>query len=429
MVAMRKDVFVFFLISFATALIFRQSFFNFFAQDDFILINQFSGNGFWGDLGNAFGSPSVTHWRPLHSLYFLVGGNLFGKNYVGYHLLTLLLHIGASFFIYKTVGKLTKNRLAGIASAFIYGVNPSHFVSLFWIAGGATVIGFFFLISSFYAYLVSKKALAWGLFILALLASEAMVVGVLLFLAWEVIRLGKITLNKFLLAAGVGTAVFLAVRLVFFMPKVGLEVYRLEVSSRVLDASKYYFLRVGGFVEGAGLGSTALILTVWLGVIVTFLMRNVLKNSQSKKVYALAALTTGAGFFPFILIPNHVSPHYMNIAIFGFSTLVALALAMQGRKIIFLMTAIFVLVSAYNVGETYKNNWVIQRSNLAKTYLFKIEQDKVPEGSRLIFGDNPVSSSLDAYYALGTGEAINFWFADKNYKYCFSWFENCGGGE
>ena len=44
----------------------------------------------------------------------------------------------------------------------------------------------------------------------------------------------------------------------------------------------------------------------------------------------------------------------------------------------------------------------------------------------LIFDNNQISSSLDAYYALGGGDGINFWFRNKNYKFCFTEFESCG---
>jgi len=56
----------------------------FFVQDDYILINNFSQNNLWQDFKNVFAYPNVSHWRPLHNLYFLVSGNLFGKFYPAY---------------------------------------------------------------------------------------------------------------------------------------------------------------------------------------------------------------------------------------------------------------------------------------------------------------------------------------------------------
>ena len=127
-------------------IVYRQAFFNFFAQDDFVLINYFSQNNLWQDLKNVFGPPQVTHWRPIHNLYFFATGNLFGRNYIGYHLLTFLLQIGASFFVYKVARKLTGNFQAAVVAGLLYGIHPAHFISMFWISGGATVIGFLLLI-------------------------------------------------------------------------------------------------------------------------------------------------------------------------------------------------------------------------------------------------------------------------------------------
>ena len=130
---MRKDFWVLLFLVILVFSLWHKALFNFFAQDDFILINQFSQNGLWQDIKNAFGPPQVTHWRPIHNLYFLVTGNIFGKNYFGYHILTFLFHIGTGFFIYKTVQKLTNDFKTALTAGVVYTVHPAHFISLFWI--------------------------------------------------------------------------------------------------------------------------------------------------------------------------------------------------------------------------------------------------------------------------------------------------------
>ena len=150
-------------------LFFWRGLFNFFTQDDFILIDNFSQNSLTENIANIFGKPKVTHWRPIHNLYFAIGGSIFGKNYVGYHLMTLIVHVASGYLIFKTTRKIVASEKAAFVAAIIYLTNPSHFVSIYWISGGATILGFFFFIASFYCYIREKKLLAGTLFALSLL--------------------------------------------------------------------------------------------------------------------------------------------------------------------------------------------------------------------------------------------------------------------
>src|SRR3989304_7678409 len=131
------------------------------------------------------------------------------------------------------------------------------------------------------------------------------------------------------------------------------------------------------------------------------------------------------GLFPFVLIPSHLSPHYMNIAIWAFTALVSLSLLSLNKVLRLFLILVFVLVAIINIQLTYKNNWVIKRSEIAKQYVEKIERENPPTGTLLTFDDSSISTSSEAYFALGTGKAIDFWFAGKNYKTCFTAFENC----
>lgn len=422
---MKKDILVFSLLAAITTLVFYKSFFNFFAQDDFILINHFSQNGFLTNLGNIFGAPAVTHWRPMHNLYFFIGGSLFGKNYFGYHLLTLLIHITSGFLIYKTMIRVTKNAAAAIGSAVFYLTSPVHFVSLYWISGGATLIGFTFFIASFYFYLSKKFSLAVGLFIASLLASEAMVIGAGAFLAWDFLEMGKLKIGKPIIWIGAVAAFFAFIQLAFLSPGAVVDAYKIEVSPDILVALKYYLLRIPGFVEGAGLNILSGLLVLWLLIIGAFIASELMKK-PTRRILIFASLVILFGLFPFILIPNHLSPHYMNVSLWGAAILAGVAFGKMKRftfGVFLVATSLINLLGIMEIGNT---NWVIQRSNLAKTYLTKIKTDNPPFGTTLIFGDSRVSTSLDAYYALGTGKAIGFWFPDKNYNSCFTFFETCG---
>ena len=421
---MRRDFWIFVLWSVLVFVVWHNALLNFFAQDDFILISHFSQNNLWQDIKNVFGPPQATHWRPIHNLYFLVAGNIFGKNYIGYHLLTLAFHIGISFFIYKTLQKLTKNSKAAISAAFIYAVHPAHFVSLLWISGGATVIGFLFLITSFYYYLIDKKIVFLILYVISLLASEAMVVGLAIFTAYEFLFKKEKIDKLFLIITGIISAIFLIIRFVFLTSKVAIDVYQLELSAKVFNAIKYYLLRIAGFAEVSGDRVISIALLGWLALIALLLIKN-LKKSQDVNLLIFSVFTIIVGLFPFILIPEHLSPHYMNISIFGFSMFLGLTLKKLKPIISTFLLIIFLVISIYNINLTMRSNWVVKRSNLANTYLEKIKREKPVSRSILIFRDNELSTSQEAYISLGTGDAIKFFFASQNYETCFSKFDQC----
>lgn len=421
---MRKDFWAFALLVALIFVFWYRALFNFFTQDDFILINHFSQNNLWQDIKNVFGPPTVTHWRPIHNLYFFVTGNIFDKNYFGYHLATFLFHIGAAFFVYKTVQKLTNDFKAALIAGLIYGAHPAHFVSLFWISGGATTIGFFFLISAIYCYLLKKQSASLTLYLLAIFASEAMIVGLPIFACYEFIFRREKLDRLFLTMIGSTSVIFLIIRFALFTSRTTFNVYQLELSTKVLPALKYYLLRIAGFAEVSGDQIVSVVLLSWLTLIALLLIKTFGKK-QNVNQLLLSIIIIIIGLFPFILIPQHLSPHYMNISIFGFSMFIGLALKQLKPIISIVFLIIFLVTSVYNVNLTLNNNWIIKRSNLAKTYLKKIEREKLIPRSILIFDNNEISTSKEAYIALGTGEAIKFWFKNKNYKYCFTEFEKC----
>src|SRR3989344_4343532 len=180
-----ENVIVFTLLFVLSLSLFYKSLDVFFTQDDFILINEFSSENLINDLKNTVDPSKATHWRPLHNLYFLISGNLFGKFYPGYHAFTIMVQIASAFMIFKVLRLLTKNANVSLLGAITYAIHPSHFVSVFWISGSATTIGLLFLISSFYFYLINQKNWALLIFVLSLLASEAMVAGAAIFAVYE----------------------------------------------------------------------------------------------------------------------------------------------------------------------------------------------------------------------------------------------------
>lgn len=420
---MKKNLAIILLLCLSTLVVYRHSFSTFFAQDDFILINQFSQNSLWQDLKNAFGPPAVSHWRPMHNIYFFISGNLFGKNYIGYHLLTMIIQVVAGFFVHKTVNLLIKNWWVSAGSATLYVSHPAHFVSLFWISGGATLIGFSLLIISFYLYLKNAKKLALFFFIASVLASEAMLFGISLFWIYELFKKRKSPPTYFLTALTSVTIIFAIIKIFLLTPKSTSASYPLEISTQTISAIKYYLLRTFGFAGVAGDNLTNSLLLIWWTTIgwVLYHGRKRIRIAD----LAMATAFTSVGLFPFILLPKNLSAHYMNIAIFGLVLLIAHILKRASFSVPIIIFLVFLLVAALNINLIKRTHWVVTRAAIAKMYLEAIEKQNLPAASQINFSDNQISTSEEAYIALGTGKAIDFWFRDKNYKYCFTRFDVC----
>lgn len=423
-----ESLIVIVLITFFVCLIFRSAFLNFFVQDDFILINNFSQNSLLIDLKNAFSYPTVTHWRPLHNLYFLISGNLFEKNYFEYHLFSFVLHISSCFLIYKISLKIFRGFSVAILSTLFYGVNPLHFVSIFWISGGATAIGFLLFAVSFYSYLRKKELLAICFFLLSLMASEGMISGLVIFYVWEMLmKRSKISLS-FLAKLSITSVIFLVIRYLLFTPKIILDVYKIEFSENTLEAFKYYSSRILGFGESSGDVFPTMFLLIFL-FLVGYLILKKAVSKNDLRLLLFFSMAVIAGLFPFVLIPGHISAHYMNISAFGFSMIITLALYKQKPTLRLILATLFLISSFLTVNITAEKNWVVKRSNIAKHYIQQIEKSAPPKNSFLVFGDNNFSTSKEAYISLGTGQALKFWFRDKNYVGCFTFFEDCKYGK
>lgn len=418
-----KIYFPILILSLIFVLIFWQAFFVFFTQDDYILISEFSKKGVVHELLNVFGTPKVTHWRPGHNLYFFIAGNLFDKNYFFYHLFGAVLGLIAAFFIFLIIDKIIKNRFLALFGALIYISNSSHFTSLAWIAGDATWVGFMFLISSFYSFICRKDLLSLMLFAAALLTSEAMLAGLILFLIWSAFIGGKREKLKIVSAFLLTSVIFLIAKFLL-TSKVTYDIYKVSISFSIFSALKYYILRILNFGEIDGdLVPSFLLVAFYL--IITFVFIRNFSNLIRSKIVIMGVATTIAGLFPFILLKDHLSPNYMNISIVGFSLILVGTLVKENTKLVSFLLSLYVISSVFTARLSFKDNWVVKRSILAKAYIVKLESKKLPTRSTIIFSDNKISFSSEAYHALGAGKAIDFWFPEKAYTNCFTAFDKC----
>lgn len=421
-----KNIKILFLISILTFIAYFPALNIFFAQDDFIFINHFSGGGLLSDLKKAFGRPEVTHWRPLHNLFFLISGNVFGKSYFGYHLIIVSIHIITGFFIYKIFERLFKDRQSALFAALIYVLHPAHFTALFWISGSAINIALLLFCISIYLFLSKKRFPAIILYLLSLLASEALIAGFAVYFALLVFQKKLKENYPFLALISAISVIFVISRFLFLKPAATSDVYSIVVSSESLFTVKYYILRTAGFVEGFGRNAVSLTLIIWYFLIAILFLKQK-RDLKFFKNLIFAFFVMFVGLFPFVFIPNHLSAHYMTVPILGLSLATGLLVQGLNRSLFFALLLVFFVISFSSIRLNERNSWVIDRSNLSHRIVNKIEKENPPPGSTINFFDSGPVDSKGQYIALGEGEAINFWFKNRNYKTCFSFFENCSG--
>ena len=419
---MKKNFLIVTLLILAPLVIFYKSFSIFFAQDDYILIDKFSGSNFWINILTALTAHADTHWRPVHNLFFLISGSLFQTNFLMYHFFTFLIHIMAARMVYKISLYFLKSKFPAFVSSILYASNSSHFITLFWISGSATTIAFLLFLISFDFWIKKRNIFSLCFFVASLLASEAFVVAVSIFFFYNLLFEKKREFKWFVIIS-LTTLIFGLLRFVFLTPQKIYNIYNLEISKNVFLAVKYYALRITNIPDTPKDYLLLVIIFLWL-VTICILLTKKFFRAYRDKTFIFFLSSAIVGLFPFVFLPSHLSPHYMNISIWSFSMIVASVLPRKKYLGIFLIF-IFLLMSCLSVAKYQKNNWVVSRSNISKSYIEQIKKSNLAYGSNLIFGDNAISTSYEAYISLGTGKAINFFFKDKNYHTCFAAFESC----
>jgi len=254
------------------------------------------------------------------------------------------------------------------------------------------------------------------------MGSESMVVGSLVYAVYLGLFLKSAKRYPLVILSLMIGFLFFLIRFLFLTSPATFEAYRINLSlEQTLPTLKFYALRILGIKEGAVFSLATLFI---LAAVATAFFRVSRKFVEEKPLIYLAVATLILGLFPFVLIPFHASAHYMAMSVWGFCLIIAWGLT--ALKKLGLILLLFLLAAyLFNNLTIYENPWIISRSRLAKTYISNLQNNNLENGTNIVFTDNFLSSSKDAYIALGTGKAIDWFFRGKNYKVCFSGFETC----
>src|SRR5208337_4685425 len=92
------------------------------------------------------------YWHPLTWLSIMLEWRLFGTNASFYHLVSLLLHIGAALFLFLFLNKATKRLWPSAFVAALFALHPLRVESVAWASELKDVLSMFFGMATLYAY-------------------------------------------------------------------------------------------------------------------------------------------------------------------------------------------------------------------------------------------------------------------------------------
>ena len=130
----------------------------------------------------AFTNASLEYWHPLTWLSIMLEWRLFGTNASFYHLVSLLLHIGAVLFLFLFLNKATKRFWPSAFVAALFALHPLRVESVAWASEHKDVLSMFFGMATLYAYAqyveksrISKYFICLILFTLSIMSKPTLV--------------------------------------------------------------------------------------------------------------------------------------------------------------------------------------------------------------------------------------------------------------
>jgi hypothetical protein len=390
-----KRVFPPLVLTIAVALVFHNSLFTFFTQDDFawlrIALNFVDTSSL---LKIFFHYNGAGTYRPLtQELFFFVNYKMFGLNPVAFHLVSLSVHIFNSLLVYAVLRELRYRPFACLAGALFYGVNSSLFISVYWISAiTESGMAMFYLLSVlfFIRFLRDKGSfnyvLSFAMFIGALMSKESAITIPAIFILIHFYLKDKVTIREFnkailpVLPFAAVVFIYLGVRFTTIgVPNGG----PYQAALNALTFTNFLKYLGWGFndfhVSLAAMGE--IIGNNYLGyfrvvLIVLFSAGLLLLLLQQRKTLMFASLWFVVALLPVLPFIYHAQNYYVNIPIVGISILVAAIVndhAQQKKIVVSFLLSLYVLISINNVHFLENSSWVCRRAKLARTALKDVQ--------------------------------------------------------
>lgn len=241
-----------FFIFIAAILVFWPVTKTYFLQDDWRFLSLVMNRPWW----NIFIYYPQAIYRPVgQQLFFWIGSRLFGLNPVGFHLLSLSIHLINIYLLWRVIGnfsaRFAESRRARFAATLWYAISPIHLISLNWLTQVDLELAVTFSLSAIILSFktdLTKRLLGLVVYVFSLLSHE-----VALFLPAAILLISRrfsrtnITFYVFWLIIGV---LILAIKYLI-NPFPLDEDYRVAWSfSQWLRQLGWYWWRSLGIIEG-----------------------------------------------------------------------------------------------------------------------------------------------------------------------------------
>jgi tetratricopeptide (TPR) repeat protein len=150
--------------------------------------------GVWQFLNSGDKNAVGPYYRPLFNIALIINHQLFGLEVFGWHLFSILVHIGVVYLVYRLARQWNLSTEAAMAAALLFGVHPVHSESVAWVAALPDPLAAVFILGSLllyerYYHGQSRKPIVRGasvaLALAAMLSKEVAVIFPLFLVARE----------------------------------------------------------------------------------------------------------------------------------------------------------------------------------------------------------------------------------------------------
>ena len=141
--------------------------------------------GVWQFLNEGDKAAVGPYYRPMFNIALIISRQVFGFEVFGWHLLSIALHLGVVFLVYRLAREWKLSFELAAASALLFGVHPVHSESVAWVAALPDLLAAVFVLSSLLLYerhyhdRVSKPIVLAASLFLALMAMMSKEVAVM----------------------------------------------------------------------------------------------------------------------------------------------------------------------------------------------------------------------------------------------------------
>lgn len=127
--------------------LFGNSVSNYFVADDFTWLRWAASSSF-GDIAKYFTSAAGFFYRPIPKLVYFVLYAVFWLKPEGYHIVSILLYVVASYLVYLLMRKTGVKRLVALICSILFATLAIHHENVFWISGMSSLLSAVFLFGS-----------------------------------------------------------------------------------------------------------------------------------------------------------------------------------------------------------------------------------------------------------------------------------------